>query len=102
MIINKYLQSHRKLVAKFSLWDIHTAKQVWSGQVTGVATATNNYPQVEGVDWSELGLIGDIIDFAEELDREEEEKSYVYPDLPSFYWASGNLFNEFAKALRNK
>lgn len=101
-VLNKYLQSHRKLVAKFALWKLDTYTQVWSGQITGVATATNNYPQRKDIDFSELGILGDIIDAAEEEDRRKEEKDYVYPDYPSFAWTTENLFNSFAKALEKK
>jgi hypothetical protein len=102
LVINIFLQTNRKLVAKFTMWDLAAMKQVWSGQISGTATATNNYPQVKGVDWSELGPVGDIIEMAEEEDRREEQKSYVYPESPSFIWTAGNLFNEFANALNNK
>jgi hypothetical protein len=101
-VINKYLRSHRKLVAKFSLWDIKGLKQVWSGQISGVATSANNYPQAKDIDWSELGLIGDIIDVAEQESANEKEQTYVYPHMPSFYWAAEILFDEFSKALKNK
>jgi len=101
-VLNKYLQSHRKLVAKFTLWKLDTYTQVWSGQVTGVATTTNNYPQRRDIDFSELGILGDIFDAEEEADRLEEERTYVYPDYPSFTWTSENLYNEFAKALQKK
>ncbi|UCF18656.1 MAG: hypothetical protein JSU87_11985 [Gemmatimonadota bacterium] len=99
-LTNKYRRAHRKIVAKFNLWDIKSQKPVWSGQLGYVATATNDYPQSD-VNWSdELGLLGSLIDIVEEGAAIDEEKTYVYPEMPDFWWASNRLFHNFAEALR--
>ncbi|MFH1372295.1 MAG: hypothetical protein ABII79_00645 [bacterium] len=95
-VINVYYLAHRKVCASFKVWDVAARKLVWSGRITGKATATNSYDQAPVTDDDGGSLLTDLLDVF--LSDGEPEK-YEYPETPSFTWVARTVFGDFAKAL---